>query len=72
MCPPLFGFASPVDADELESIADDVLGTDDDPRPPRCQSPHIFQPNFQRLTSLQFNLGAILTINAPNINGTEE
>lgn len=37
VCPPLFGFASPIDGDELESIADDVLGTDDDPRPSRCR-----------------------------------
>lgn len=32
MCPPLFGFASPSDADQLDNIADDVLGAQEDLR----------------------------------------
>lgn len=30
VCPPLFGFASSDDADRLDSIADEVLGPEDD------------------------------------------
>jgi len=36
VCPPLFGFVSPTDADQLDSIADDILGTEgsDEDLPP--------------------------------------
>ncbi len=71
VCPPLFGFASPIDADELENIADEVLGTqgpDDDPRPPRCR----FIPFSKALTDfhtvlLVALLGELLITDASTI-----
>ena len=35
VCLPLFAFASKKDADKLEAIADEVLGTEEEGPPPR-------------------------------------
>lgn len=63
MCPPLFGFASSDDADRLDSIADEVLGPEDDAPAVRSGAAcllalpaHISLQHFKHLLLVQYHI----------------